>query len=133
MPETTARWLVMIERAYRGAVERQFADALSLVTELHRQSVGGTDLALRGLAVSYALTTDYEPAVRIGGRTLDTLPDPRATVRDILAAGVAVLVEEPDLTALGRTAADRLLTGVRVVEAGGLAARWSSYEQVWFL
>ncbi|GAA2367354.1 hypothetical protein [Streptomyces cuspidosporus] len=130
--EATARWLVMIERAYRGAVERQFADVLPLVVELHRQS-GGTDLALRGLAASYALDTDYEPALRIGRRTLDTLTDPRATLRETLAAGVAVLVEEPDLTALGRTAADRLLPGVRVVEGGGLAARWPSYEQVWFL
>ncbi|MEU9795532.1 hypothetical protein AB0E27_34010 [Streptomyces sparsogenes] len=132
VPEATARWLVMIERAYRGAVERQFADVLPLVVELHRQS-GGTDLALRGLAASYALDTDYEPALRIGRRTLDTLTDPRATLRETLAAGVAVLVEEPDLAALGRTAADRLLPGVRVVEGGGLAARWPSYEQVWFL
>ncbi|MFI0780651.1 hypothetical protein [Streptomyces sp. NPDC021212] len=129
-----ARWLLIMEKAYRGSVETQFADALYVVPDLHRQSGGGCDLALRGPAVGYALRTDRpQPPLRLGGRTLDTLPDPRASVTKVLDAGVTVLVERPDLAALGRTAADRLLPGVQVIEAHGLAARWPSYEQVWFL
>jgi hypothetical protein len=129
-----ARWLLIMEKAYRGSVETQFADALYVVPDLHRQSGGGCDLALRGPAVGYALRTDApQPPLRLGGRTLDTLPDPRASVAKVLDAGVTVLVERPDLAALGRTAADRLLPGVQVIEAYGLAARWPSYEQVWFL
>ncbi|MFF7654496.1 hypothetical protein ACFZCY_32475 [Streptomyces sp. NPDC007983] len=128
-----ARWLLIMEKAYRGSVETQFADALYVVPDLHRQSGGGCHLALRGPAVGYALRADPQPPLRLGGRTLDTLPDPRASVTKVLDAGVTVLVERPDLTALGRTAADRLLPGVQVIEAHGLAARWPSYEQVWFL
>ncbi|QLH22020.1 hypothetical protein [Streptomyces sp. Rer75] len=129
-----ARWLLIMEKAYRGSVETQFADALYVVPDLHRQSGGGCDLALRGPAVGYAVRTGApQPPLRLGKRTLDTLPDPRASVTKVLDAGVTVLVEEPDLTALGRTAADRLLPGVQVIEAHGLAARWPSYEQVWFL
>lgn len=127
-----ARWLLIVEKAYRGSVETQFADALYCVPDLHRRS-GGCDLALRGPAVGYALDAGPPPSPRIGARTLDTVPDPRASVRKLLAAGVTVLVEEADLAALGPTAADRLLPGVRVVEGGGLAARWPCYEQVWFL
>ncbi|MDT3399154.1 hypothetical protein RKE29_21315 [Streptomyces sp. B1866] len=129
----SGRWLVMVERAYRGSVERQYADVLALVPQLHRQSGGGVDLALRGLAASYALQpAGDEPPVRLGGRDLDTRTDPRALVRTALAAGVAVLVEEPCLAALGRSAAGRLLPGVRVLPGGALASSWPRYEEVWF-
>ncbi|QKV94782.1 hypothetical protein HUT19_26030 [Streptomyces sp. NA02950] len=127
-----ARWLLIVEKAYRGSVETQFADALYCVPELHRQS-GGCDLVLRGPAAGYALVSDFTPAVRIGGRTLDSLPDPGASVTRLTAAGVTVMVEEDGLTALGRTARDRLLPGVRVIDGGALASRWPTYEQVWFL
>jgi hypothetical protein len=126
------RWLVMVQKAHRGSVETQFVDVLYYVRGLHRQS-GSCDLALRGLAVGYAVDTDFRPSVRVGSRMVDTLPDPRASVRTLLGEGVAVLVEEPDLVALGRTAPERLLPGVRVLEPGGLASSWPRYEQVWFL
>jgi hypothetical protein len=115
------RWLVMVQKAHRGSVETQFVDVLYYVRGLHRQS-GSCDLALRGLAVGYAVDTDFRPSVRVGSR-----------MRTLLGEGVAVLVEEPDLVALGRTAPERLLPGVRVLEPGGLASSWPRYEQVWFL
>ena len=128
---TAARSLLLIvERAYRGAVETQFADVLYFVRELSRQS-GGADLALRGLAASYAVDTSFVPAIRIAGRTLGTLTDPRQGVRDLMADGVGVWVEEPDLAALGPQAAGRLLPGVRCLARHGLAARWPRYERVW--
>ncbi|KUJ66253.1 hypothetical protein ACZ90_39170 [Streptomyces albus subsp. albus] len=122
----------MIERAYRGSVETQFADVLYFVRELNRQT-GGIHMALRGLAAGYAVRTDYTPAVRLGKRTLDTLPDPRAAVAEMIAEGTTVWVEEPDLAALGASAADRLLPGVHRLPAGGLASRWPAYRQVWFM
>ncbi|WP_413809269.1 hypothetical protein [Streptomyces sp. OE57] len=127
-----ARWLLIVEKAYRGSIETQYADVLYCVPDLHRQS-GGCDLALRGPAAGYALDTGPRPSLRLGGRTLDTLPHPPTSVAKLLAAGVTVLVEEDGLAALGRTAAERLLPGVRVIGGDGLAARWPSYEQVWFL
>ncbi|MBP8537959.1 hypothetical protein [Streptomyces sp. MK37H] len=127
-----ARWLLIVEKAYRGSIETQYADVLYCVPDLHRQS-GGCDLALRGPAAGYALDTGCRPSLRLGGRTLDTLPHPPTSVAKLLAAGVTVLVEEDGLAALGRTAAERLLPGVRVIGGDDLAARWPSYEQVWFL
>ncbi|MEU1944107.1 hypothetical protein ABZ554_17085, partial [Streptomyces sp. NPDC020125] len=70
-----ARWLVIVEKAYRGSIETQYADVLYCVPDLHRQS-GGCDVALRGPAVGYALDTGPRPTLRLGNRTLDTLPHP---------------------------------------------------------
>ena len=123
---------MIIERAYRGSVETQFADVLFSIRELHRQS-GGVDVALRGLAAGYAVATDFDPRIQIGTHELGTLPDPRASVRRLLDDGVGVWVEEPDLSALGESARERLLPGVRRLPAHGLVSRWSAYERVWFM
>ncbi|MET9610109.1 hypothetical protein ABZZ17_34400 [Streptomyces sp. NPDC006512] len=125
-----ARVLAIVEHGYRGALEKQFFDELYLATELHRQ-LGGLDILLRGSAASYALDTGPVPALRIGDRTVDTLTDPRAGLRTLLAQGTGVLVEEPDIAALG--AARPLVAGVRLVAADATAARWNEYRMVIFL
>ena len=130
MPATD-RTLLIVERAYRGAVEEQFADVLYFVRGLHRQC-DGVELALRGAAAGYAVQTDRRPALRIAGRPLDTLPDPRRSVQQLLDDGVAVWAEEPDLLALGATAPARLIPGVRCLAEHELASRWPSYARVWF-
>lgn len=117
------RYLAVVERGYRGAVETQFADVLYLVRELNRQ-LGGLDLSLRGLAATYAVTAaPPDPVVGV-----DTLPDPRASLRTLLAEGVTVSVADADLEALGLPGDVPLLPGV----VRG-AARWSDYRAVWFL
>ena len=82
----------------RGAIEDQFADVLYFVHGLHRQS-GGVELALRGAAAGFAVQADRPPALRVAGRLLDTLPDPRRSVQLLLDDGVAVWAEEPMLSA----------------------------------
>lgn len=125
--------LIIVERAYRGSVETQFADVLYFVRELNRQS-HGLNLALRGLAAGYAVEAPaYAPVVHLGGKALDTLPDPRASVRAMLEDGATVWVEEPDLTALGASARARLLDGVRLCAPGELTRRWADFPRVWFM
>lgn len=123
--------LAIVERAYRGAVEKQFFDSLCLAAELHRR-LGGLDLLLRGPAVSYALRADPPPPLKLGDRVLDTLTDPRAGLRRLLNAGVRVWVAGADLAALGLAGGDRLLDGV-VPAPAGLAARWGDYRTVCYL
>jgi hypothetical protein len=124
------RVLAIVERGYRGALEKQFFDELYLATELHRQ-LGGLDVLLRGPAVTYALDAPPPPALRIGDRTVDTLTDPREGLRSLLDAGVGVWVEEPALAALGSPRPP--LDGVRLARQGEVAARWGEYRMVFFL
>lgn len=125
--------LIIVERAYRGSVETQFADVLYFIRELNRQT-GGLHLALRGLAATYALQAPaYEPAVRLGGRTLATLPDPRASITEMLDEDAVVWVEEADLAQLGPSAHARLLDGVQCAAPGELTLRWGEFRRVWFM
>ncbi|MER6407199.1 MULTISPECIES: DsrE family protein [Streptomyces] len=125
------RTLAIVEKAYRGALEKQFFDALYLAVELHRQ-LGGLDVLLRGRAVTYGVRAEPVPALRIGSRTLDTLTDPRRDLRTLMDAGVRVHAEESALAAHG-LAPDRLLDGVRAVPDGSTALRWPEYRMVCYL
>ncbi|MCX4693191.1 hypothetical protein [Streptomyces sp. NBC_01408] len=130
MPDTRRRLLV-IERAYRGAVETQFADVLYLARELNRQQ-GGVDILLRGLAVTFAAAGPVpRAALRIGRRELDTLPAPREALRVLLAEDARVWAEESDLARF-ETGPDWVLPGVR---RAGPAGRpdWTAYQGVHFL
>ncbi|MGW3204479.1 hypothetical protein [Streptomyces sp. NPDC001135] len=129
-PGGRQRVLAIVERGFRGALDKQFFDELYLATELHRQ-LGGLDILLRGTAVGYALDAPPPPALRIGARTLDTLTDPRAGLRSLLGAGVGVWVEEPALAALGSPRPP--LPGIRLARDGEVAARWQEYRMVFFL
>jgi hypothetical protein len=126
-----ANYLAIIERGYRGSAETQFADVLYLVRELNRQ-LGGLDLLLRGLAVTYA-APGPGPTIEVAGRTLDTLPDPRESLRTLIKEGVQVRVEEADLNALGLTKCDGLLPGVELASWDVAAQLWNDYRDVWFL
>jgi hypothetical protein len=124
--------LGIVERAHRGAVEKQFFDGLYLAAELHRQ-LGGLEILLRGAAAGCAARTATVEPLRFGGCVVGTLSDPADGVRRLLADGVAVWVEEPDLVALGLAGDGRLWDGVRTVPAGALAARWAEFRMVFFL
>ncbi|MGW3298345.1 hypothetical protein [Streptomyces rubiginosohelvolus] len=132
MSEDGRRRLLIIERAYRGALETQFADVLYLARELNRQQ-GGTDILLRGLAVTYAAAgARPAPAVVAGGRTVDTLPDPRRSVRTLIEEGAVIWAEEDDI-ALFATGPDWLLPGVRRGGPSNALPAWSTYRGVYFL
>jgi hypothetical protein len=121
--------LAIMERAYRGAVETQYADLPFVLRDLHRQ-LGGMVVLLRGVAVTLALDGPDPVPLRLGGTTLDTLPDRRHAVRGMLEDGIAVHVDEQDLVAAGLTVR-RLLPGVR--PAGPHDLPWADYDHVWFL
>jgi hypothetical protein len=126
-----AALLVVIERGYRGSVEVQFSDLLYVCRGLHAQ-LGGVDLVLRGSAVSFAVDAKPVPPVRIGTQLLDATPDPRRSLRELLAAGVNAWVDEADLTRCGFTV-NRLISGVVTGDTVELAASWPEYQGVWFL
>lgn len=126
------RCLGIVERAYRGALEKQFFDELYLSVELHRQ-LGGLDLLLRGQAVGYAAAAATVPELRFGKRTVATLSDHRRDLATLLENGVRVLAEESSLAAYLPGGADRLVPGVVPVADGALAVRWPEYRLVFFV
>jgi hypothetical protein len=128
---TTARYLAIIDRGYRGGVEVQFCDLPYLVRGLHGQ-LGGVDLVLRGSAVTFAVAGASAPGVLAGRRSAPVLPDQRRSLAALLCAGSSVFVDEPDLAVLG-LGQDRLLEGVSCLDTSRLAEAWPNYQGVWFL
>ncbi|MFF5897966.1 hypothetical protein ACFY8O_18805 [Streptomyces argenteolus] len=130
--EPRRRVLCVIDRAYRGAVEVQFFHPLYGLLDLHGQ-FEQVDLALRGATVTMAVDEHaYVPSVRLGSTTLDTLPDYRGSVRDLVDAGFEVFVDDSALAALGFGPQD-LLPGTVALGPAELAARWPAYDHVWFI
>ncbi|MFD1147568.1 hypothetical protein [Saccharothrix hoggarensis] len=127
-----AETLAIVERAYRGALEKQFFDALYLAVELHRQ-LGGLDVLLRGPAVSYAAARAEVGPIDVGRRRVDTLTDPRRDLTRLRESGVDIWVEERDLAPFGVTGPGALLPGIRTAAPGELARRWPDYRRVCFL
>ncbi|MER6300586.1 hypothetical protein ABT247_13580 [Kitasatospora sp. NPDC001539] len=127
-----AQVLAIVDRGYRGAIEKQFVDTLYLVRELHRQ-MGGMDILLRGQAVSYAARAARVAPLRFGDRVVETLSDPRRDVRALLDAGIRVRAEEPGLLASGMTGGEQLLEGVELIGAQAAAESWSEYRMICFL
>ncbi|GAA2244880.1 hypothetical protein GCM10010232_34890 [Streptomyces amakusaensis] len=127
----TGRRLLIIERAYRGGVETQFADVLYFARELNRQQ-GGLDILLRGLAVTFAAADPAPtPVIHLAGRELDTLPDPRAAVRTLLAEGAGIWAQDGELERLG-AGPGWLLEGVRPTSDAAFPD-WPGYRSVHFL
>ncbi|MCT2589604.1 hypothetical protein LHJ74_06645 [Streptomyces sp. N2-109] len=126
------RVLGVVDRAYRGAVEVQFFDTLYGILDFQQQ-FPGMELALRGAAVTLAVDeSDYQPVVTFGTVRLDTLPDYRNSVRQLVADGVPVMADERDLAVFG-LGPDDLVPGVRCVDTNELAQRWPEFDGVWFL
>lgn len=125
------RGLVVVERAYRGSVEAQYCDVLYFLRELNRQ-LERLDLALRGLAVTYALDVPGAPPAQLGFRALETVPHPRQAVASLVSEGSNVTADLGDLTALGFAAHD-LLDGVSCADTSSLTETWDSYDGVWFM
>jgi hypothetical protein len=123
------RALAIVERAYRGAAEQQYAHVLWLVRSLH----GQFDMSawLRATAVLYALPRERPAALAIGGLAVRA-PDYGAMAADLVAAGVAVHVSGPSLRQLGVAERD-LIDGVHVTEDDELAKVCEEHEFVWYL
>jgi len=124
------RTLVVVERAFRGTVEQQFAHVLWLVHALHRQSP--LTLLLRGLAACYALAGEPAGPVRLAGRDWGTAPDYQASIGRLVSDGAPVLVAAASLDQLGFR--DRaLLPGVRVATADEIVTLAETCQRWWYL
>jgi hypothetical protein len=124
------RVLAVLERAYRGTVEEQYAHVLWLLWSLRK--FGGTvAVLLRGNATLYARRHQSPPDLTVGGVAVPA-PDYEAAVVGLLADGGMVYVVDSDQ---GRLRLDRgeLCAGVETIGSGDLPRLFSSYDAVWYL
>lgn len=133
--------LVILDKAYRGGLETQFVDVLYFVRELNRQlgdlaapvPRGGLDLYLTGLAVTYAFDAPPPPPVAVGDTVIDTMPDPRGTIRALVGEDVGVWTDAEDHDRLAREEPKALIPGVKATPPAAMVLRWPDYRHVWFL
>jgi hypothetical protein len=117
VPAIGVRVLALVERPYRGLLERAYADSFYLARVLAAQ-LGPLDVVLRGEAVLLARR-----------------PDPVAPHWDgdlpaLVAGGLSLYVERTDAARLG-LAEDDLIDGAEPVD--GSPKPWGDYHAVWFL
>jgi hypothetical protein len=125
-----ARYLAIVERAFRGAVEEQYGHILAATLGFCKMGAP-TDLLLRGNAVLYALRLGAHPRLQIGSEAVDTLPDYESALRRLIDGGAAAYVLADDCRRL-RLEADRLVPGVREVARGDLASLVAAHDVVWY-
>jgi len=126
----STRVLAVLERAYRGAVEEQYAHVLWLLWSLRR--MGGTiAVLLRGNATLYARRDQQWPGLTVGGLAIPG-PEYESSLGGLLADGGAVYVVESDLRGL-RLQAGELGNGVETVSQADLPHLFSAYDTVWYI
>lgn len=124
------RFLVIIERAYRGAVEEQYGH-LPWICWSHDRMGGDIGVLLRGNAVFYACRDQRELSLTLGGMTLPNLYDYAASIEGLLADGRPVYVIDSDLARL-QLQPGALRPGIERLDERDLTRLFSEYDAVWY-
>lgn len=123
------RVLAIVERAYRGAIEEQYANILWLSHVLRRLR-GEIDVLLRSNAVRYALQDQPRTRLVIGMQVIETLPHYETEVRNLLDAGVSIYVSAADCDRF-QIDRERLIAGVVAVDVPCVARLFAEHTHVW--
>jgi intracellular sulfur oxidation DsrE/DsrF family protein len=123
-----ARYLSVVENAYRATVEEQDDTAVWFT---HAMKNGGADVALllRGNAVNYVARGQDASGLRFGTKVVKVAPEIDKDVAALVEKKVPVYFVTEDAQERG-IPADRLLPGVEGVSRSGLAKLFDSYERV---
>ncbi|RAM48969.1 MAG: hypothetical protein C6Y22_24955 [Hapalosiphonaceae cyanobacterium JJU2] len=124
------RSLAIVERAYRGAIEEQYAHVLWVVHCLRRVPEE-IDLMLRTPATLYACQNQPHTQLQIGRITLDTLPRYESTIENLLSDGVKVYVVKDDCNRL-QIKVSQLMQGVCALEHEQLPQIFEEYDHIWY-
>jgi hypothetical protein len=122
--------LAIVERAWRGSVEEQYADILWLCRVLKRMRCEVTVL-LRGNAVCYAVRKADPVTLTIGDTELPAVWQQDRSIADLLSDGLTVHVSEEDCSRLGIACAE-LLPGVKPANLAGIAKLCGAHDRIWY-
>lgn len=124
------RSLAIIERAYRGPIEEQYAHILWLTHAL-RKMHGEIGLLLRGNAVLYAVQHQPRLQLTIGEVVIPFLPHYATAITALLADQVRVYVYADDCERLSITP-EHLIPDVALVNLSELAQLCDTYDAIWY-
>jgi hypothetical protein len=122
--------LAIVERAYRGALEEQYANILWLVHVLRRMN-GNVNVLLCGNAVRYAIRDQPHVTLTVGDIRLDSLPHYESEVRALVSSGGAVYVHTGDCERLN-VRPERLLPEVIQVSPADLPNLFKDHNRIWY-
>lgn len=120
--------LIVIERAYTGCVEEQYAHILWMCHSYNKAG-GAVVMLLQGTAALYARREQAPVSLTVGGIPLPNLHDYSPSVEALVADGNGVYVLRPDLDRL-QIAACELHSGVQAIEQADLARIFASVDAV---
>jgi hypothetical protein len=124
------RSLAIIERAYRGTLEEQYAHILWLTHAL-RKMHGDIGLLLRGSTVLYARQHQPVQHLTIGGIRVETLPHYESALAALITDDVRIYAYAADCERLGITS-EQLLPEVQRVTLPELAHLCSTHDDIWY-
>ncbi len=122
--------LIIIEHAYRGAVEGQYGHIL-WTCRSHQRMGGQLGVLLKGNAVLYARQCQTDPPLTIGAYTLTHLNAYGTSLETLIREGGRAYLFAPDAERLGLTPADLLQTATWV-QPSDLPPLFSEYDAVWY-
>lgn len=124
------RFLAIIEKAYRGTVERQYNHVLYTLHAL-RTMRGEFGILLKGNAVFFALQGQTRHTLTIGEISLTGLPHYESAITALINDGVEIFVSSEDRKKLNMDPS-RLILGVNEIDQETITQLFESYDYVWF-
>jgi len=123
-----ARYLSVVENAYRATVEEQDDTAVWFT---HAMRNGGAEAALllRGDAVNYALEGQDARGLRFGTRPVTVAPELDRDLAAMTAKKIPVYVVTEDCAERG-IPVDKLLPGLGLVSRNALAKLFDNYDRI---
>lgn len=123
-----ARYLSVVENAYRATVEEQ-DDTAVWFTHALKNAGADVGLLLRGNAVNYALPGQDASGLRFGTKTVSVGPEIDKDIRAIVEKKIPVYVVSEDLAERGIGEGD-VMPGIERVSRTRLAQLVADYDRV---
>ncbi|MCC5603250.1 DsrE family protein [Nostoc favosum] len=122
--------LAIIERAYRGTIEEQYAHILWLSYALHKMNVN-MGVLLRGNAILYGLQEQSQPQLTIGRILVKSLPHYESSLKELIKDGVNVYVYSDDCKRL-QINSGQLIPGIIEADLHKVTQLCEEYDFVWY-